>query len=101
MNTENMTKKVAMFRHHEMGFISIIEFPDYAEDDSWTMDSYIRISEWTTVDFKPLPPETLVEAQMVALSELRARTVDEFTEKLANIDGRMANLRALTGPSAA
>jgi hypothetical protein len=89
-------RKVAVFRNTKHDFECVMHNHD--DDENWTLEDYVRLTEWVAVEFKPLPPETLVAAQMAALTELRAQTVAEFTEKLMNIDGRMANLRALTGP---
>jgi hypothetical protein len=98
MSNESMTKKIAVCRNTKHDFVCVIENHRSDGDEGWMLDDYVRISEWATVEFKALPPETLVEAEVAALTELRAATVAEFTKKLNHIDGRMANLRALTGP---
>lgn len=95
--TTSMTKRVALFR--ETKYDSTVVFMLYGDDD-WTVEGYVRISEWHNVEFKALPPAAMCAAEMAALNALRAKTVDEFTEKLSFIDGRIANLRALTGPEA-
>lgn len=99
MSNENnavTTKKIGVFRNTTHDFVCVLE--NHTNDDNWTLDEYVRLSEWQTVEFKSLPPEAMVSAQLTALAELRAKTVTEFTERLNQIDGRMANLRALTGP---
>lgn len=91
------TMKIALFRQTKCGFIAIFNL-DEGKDESWTMLDYVRVSQWKTVEFDMLPPDETAAAEMAALSELRAETVDEFAQKLSYIDGRIANLRALTGP---
>jgi hypothetical protein len=93
-----LNKKIAVFRQTKLNFECVIEIGGDDTDENWTLDEYVRLTEWQPVEFKALPPETLAAAEMDALSALRAQTVAEFTEKLSYIDGRMANLRALTGP---
>jgi hypothetical protein len=91
-----MTRMLAVCRNNKHDFICVME--NHGRDENWMLDDYVRLSEWQTVEFKELPPEAMAEAEMKSLSELRAQTVAEFTEKLNYIDGRLANLRALTGP---
>ncbi len=100
MSTTTNNQRVAMFRNTKFDFVTVLGI-DESQDESWTLDEYIRISEWQPVEFKPLSAETLAEVEMNALTKLRAETVEEFKEKLNSIDGRIANLRALTGPGEA
>lgn len=95
MNNE-MPKRMAVFRHLRHEFNAV--FQNHGDDDDWCVDEYMRISEWQTVEFKPLSQADVAGAQLTALSKLREQTVAEFSEKLGAIDERMANLRALTGP---
>lgn len=92
----NTTKRVALFRNTTHDFIAVLNYE--GDDENWTLDEYVRLTEWHTVEFKPLPPEARAAAEMDALTALRAQTVEEFSEKRSFIDGRIANLRALTGP---
>jgi hypothetical protein len=96
-STNHNNQRVAMFRNTKYDFVTVLGIGP-SEKDDWTMEEYIRISEWQSVEFKPLSKETLAEAEMTALTKLRAETVEEFKEKLNSIDGRIANLRALSGP---
>lgn len=97
MSTE-MTQRLALWRHQKYGWLSAFEwFPDSSEEP--VHEEYVRMTEWQVVEFKPLPPEETARTQMAALTKLREQTVAEFSEKLSFIDGRIANLRALTGPS--
>lgn len=92
-----IAKKIALFRETKLDFITSFELHE-GRDEGWTMGDYVRITEWMPVEFVALPPDVLAAAEMDALNALRAKTVEEFTEKLNYIDGRIANLRALTGP---
>ncbi len=96
MSDNEQNVRVALFREQKYDFITVFHLRDGQED--YAPSDYVRISEWMPVEFKPLSPAEVAGAQMVALSKLREKTVDEFKEKLDFIDGRIANLRALTGP---
>lgn len=88
---------VAVFRCQEYGFTSVLNRPSTA-DDEWCLDGYSRLSEWQEIQFKPLSPDGIAGAELIALTKLREKVVAQFSEKLESIDGRMANLRALAAP---
>jgi hypothetical protein len=94
----SMPRKVALFRGSSYDSIIVLQL--YGDGDDWSTEGYVRITEWQTVEFQPLPPAELCAVEMAALNAQRAKTVEEFTAKLSYIDGRIANLRALTGPEA-
>jgi hypothetical protein len=96
-NAKDMTQKIAIFRHLRFGFTSVFALQE-GHDENWTLDEYVRISEWQAIDFKALPPNSLAEAQMRSLKNQRAMIVTEFKRKLEVVDSNIANLRALTGP---
>lgn len=98
---DELTKRMALFRDQKYG--SVLSFDLHGKDESYTpsIGEYVRITEWMTVTFKPLSASDVTGAELMALSKFREKTVNEFKEKLDFIDGRIANLRALTGPTGA
>jgi hypothetical protein len=98
VNPNDMTGRVAVFRSTKYGWTSIFAWIGDEQSDQ-ERDDYVRISDWTTVEFKPLTSDEVVIAAKQALTKEREKVVAEFTAKLRGIDERMANLRALTGPS--
>lgn len=91
-----MVQRLALWRHTKFDWLTVFE--RYSDDIEPRHDDYVRVTEWMDVEFKPLSSSDVAAAQMVALSTLREHTVNEFKEKLGYIDGKIANLRALTGP---
>lgn len=98
MNTEKneFVQKLALWRHQKYGWLTAFEW--FVGGDEPVHEEYVRMTEWQEIEFKPLPAEETARTQMAALTRLREQTVAEFSEKLSFIDGRIANLRALTGP---
>lgn len=90
-------KRVALFRDLQCDLSICFEIFGKDEDRS-PVAGYVRISEIQEVTFAPLSPEAVVGAELMTLTKMRAQVVGEFSERLAVIDGRMANLRALSGP---
>jgi hypothetical protein len=93
---DEMTMRIALFKS-DVGSVNVWQL--YGKDEDYVpLDSYIRISEWQTIAFKPLNKDAVTGAQLTALTRMRAKVVDEFAAKLSNIDERIANVRSLTGP---
>ncbi len=84
--------RIAMFRDIKYGG----EFPFAADRDDWTIDGYIRVSEWQSIEFSPLPIAQAANAEISMLQAAREKVADEFGKKLAYLDGRISNLRAIT-----
>ena len=69
---------------------------ELVDDAGYCPSGYVRVSEWVAITFPPLASDEVVAAQVAAVTEQRAKVVEEFTAKLANIDAHLANLRAIT-----
>jgi hypothetical protein len=101
MSDKDFTMRVAMFRESKWDFRTTFHQHAGQNDENYHPPSgYVRVSDWVDVEFKPLTPEEVAGGELIALNQLRAETVNEFKRKLDDIDERMANLRALTGPEA-
>lgn len=97
---DKLTKRVAVFRNVKHGFDAVrCLYEGQADEDYTAGDDYVRVSEWMDAEFKPLTDGDIAGTQIVALTKLRKQTVNEFKQKLDYIDGKIANLRALSGPS--
>lgn len=59
-------------------------------------DGYVRISEYVDVEFPPLADAEMINNAIVALDRRREKIVDEFTDKLAEIDQQKSELLAIT-----
>lgn len=94
MKPTDLTKTIAMFQS-PYGTTTVWEV-SADNPDSSLLDDWFRISQCLAVTLQPLPKDAVVAGQLQALAVAREKTVDEFKAKLDNIDGRMANLRALT-----
>ena len=71
--------------------------PQYTDEgDAWTIDGYIRITEWVDVEFPELATEVIVPAQGAALDRKAEEVKAEFTAKLREIADARASLLALT-----
>jgi hypothetical protein len=62
-------------------------------------ESWLRVSEPIEVDFPLLPPADQAVVQVAALEGRRAQVAAEFGNKLAELDRRIAELRAITHES--
>ena len=98
MDIENRTKRVALFWNVEMSFEGILAQHEGMENDDWTIEGYVRRSEWVDVDFKPLTRGAMAESALAAIAAKRAEVVEEFTRKLAQLDEQAANYRAICAP---
>lgn len=56
---------------------------------------YTRISEYVEVEFPPLPPETVVEGQLAALTGAETELRNQFEQKLSEIRTVRAKLLSL------
>ena len=93
-----MKARVAMFqRGVDSTWTTTWSQPQYTDEgDAWTIDGYMRITEWVDVEFPALPPEVIVPAQLTALDRQAEEVKAEFTAKLREIAEARASLLALT-----
>ena len=93
-----MKARVAMFQHGtDRTWRTVFERPFGALDgDAWTVEPYVRISEWVDVEFPALASEVIVPAQIAALDRRAEEVKAEFTAKLHEIAEARASLLALT-----
>ena len=93
-----MKARVAMFQHGtDRTWRTVFERPFGALDgDAWTVEPYVRISEWVDVEFPALAPEVIVPAQIAALDRRAEEVKAEFAAKLREIAEARASLLALT-----
>ncbi len=93
-----MKARVAMFQHGtDRTWRTVFERPFGALDgDAWTVEPYVRISEWVDVEFPALASEVIVPAQIAALDRQVEEVKAEFTAKLREIAEARASLLALT-----
>jgi hypothetical protein len=98
MDTEKKTRRVAFFQSVKFGHEAVFHQSYDFQDDSYTVDGYVRTSEWVDVPFKPLTNGEMAEAALTAIADERARVVREFKGKLAQLDERAANFRAICAP---
>lgn len=96
-----MKARVALFKSISMDYVTAVTQGRNWEtgelDPNYTFGSdYVRLTDWKEIEFDPLPKDALVQAETASLQAERERVVQKFTDALALIDGRMANLRALT-----
>ena len=59
-------------------------------------ESYVRVSEYSDIEFKPRPAEEIVPAQLSALDDAEKELRAKFAEKLGEIAEQRAKLKALT-----
>jgi len=59
-------------------------------------DGYSRVSEYVDIEFRILPPEVTVAAELKRLDKAEVKLREAFQEKLDEIETSRANLRALT-----
>jgi hypothetical protein len=79
-----------MFKNLTCNFESIC--PEQFEDMPW----YIRLTEFVEIELKPLATEAVVNKQLTALDEAEAQLRTQFQDKLAGLNERRQELRALT-----
>ena len=93
-----MKARIAMFQHGtDRTWRTVFERPFGALDgDAWTVEPYVRISEWVDVEFPALAPEVIVPAQIAALDRRAEEVKAEFAAKLREIAEARARLLALT-----
>ena len=93
-----MKARVAMFqRGLDSTWTTTWSQPQYTDEgDAWTIDGYMRITEWVDVEFPALAPEAIVPAQIAALDRQAEEVKAEFTAKLREIADARASLLALT-----
>ena len=93
-----MKARVAMFqRGTDRTWQTLFARPlDALDGDAWTVEPYVRITEWVDVEFPALPPEVTVPAQIAALDRQAEEVKAEFTAKLREIADARASLLALT-----
>jgi hypothetical protein len=96
-----MKMRIAIFRSTSMGYVTPVEQrKDWTTgelDDNYSPTSdYVRLTEWQEVDLPELPPDQVIPQQLAALAREREEAVEKFHKALADIDGRIANLRAVT-----
>jgi hypothetical protein len=84
-----MRKKLAMFKNAN-GWISA------CEELFDTFDSYVRITEFVTVDFPDLPANDIVGKQLDMLSAKEAAAREQFQRILDVINDERGKLLALT-----
>jgi hypothetical protein len=85
----------ALYRSTGSNFLMVLGRQDPADDDR-PLNGYTRVSEFIEIDFPPLPAAEVVSAEIRSLDEARAKIVETFTAQLAAIDGRKAELMAVT-----
>jgi hypothetical protein len=94
-----LTQRIALFQSIEYpGTPCAWSMPEYegGPGDAYCPSGYVRVSEVMVVEFAPLADGDVVAAQVAELRRHREKVVQEFSEKLAAIDGRVASLQAIT-----
>ena len=70
----------------------VLQATDYQE----SYQDLTRMSEIVEVEFKPLPPEVTVPAELARIDAAEAELRNKFNEKLSELNTRRANLQAIT-----
>lgn len=83
--------KLAQYKS-ESGYIHFFEADEFMSEST----SYTRMSEIVEVEFKPLPPEVTVPAELARIDAAEAELRNKFNEKLSELNTRRANLQAIT-----
>ena len=93
-----MKARIAMFqRGADRAWQTVFaRIPDAIDGDDWTIEPYVRISEWMDVEFIELPAESTVPAQLAMLERKAEEVKAEFAAKLREIADARASLLALT-----
>lgn len=93
-----MKARVAMFQFgtNSTWFTPWSQPTSTESDDSYTIDGYVRVTEWVDVEFPDLGAEDLVPAQLAMLDRKAEEVKAEFTAKLREIAEARASLLALT-----
>ncbi len=81
--------KIAKFKSIEFGHI-VIDGEEF--DDA---ESYVRITEYSDVEFTPRDNADVVEKKVASLKGKKKRVMAEFELKLTEIDTKIGNLLAL------
>lgn len=93
---------VALFRRIDSDFDWVSEFgfqdseESTAKRDTFCPSGYVRVSEFTRVEFRPLSSDEAVQTAIANVQQERARVAQEFTRKLSAIDEQLSKLRAIT-----
>ena len=88
----DMTMKCAMYRSLSCDWTSVFAM----RDESYVIPGYVQISDAVTVTFPPLSNDDVIAGAVASLDETRKKTVEEFTQKLANIDEQRRQLLAIS-----
>lgn len=81
--------KLAMFKS-DSGWVSA------CEENFDSIPSYVRLTEYVTVDFPDLPPKDVVGKQLDMLSAKEAEARKQFKRVLDDINNERGKLLALT-----
>lgn len=89
MKNEQFTRKIVL---------AVSEYGTAVTVDSHIVGSYgyVATSEPLTVTFTPLPAEVVVQEQLAALDVVENKLRDELADKIARLDCRRNELRAIT-----
>lgn len=82
--------KVALYKSLDFGFESV------AGPELENSDTFVRVSEFTDITFPPLRGNDQVQRAVAVLDRMRAKTVTEYHDKLAEIERKRSELLALT-----
>ena len=87
--------KVAQYKDLEYGYTTI------SDEGLSKCNSYVRITEYVDVAFRPLPAEVTVPAEVEALEKAKEAARQKYAEAAAKIDERISKLLAITHQPAA
>lgn len=92
---DKITKKVAMFEEVSAGFTVVFEFPTWSDEDDYTMDGYVRVSEWTDIEFTPINHQSVVDQKIAIIDAEIQDARAKFQVTLNGLEQRKAELLAI------
>ena len=69
---------------------------DWHKDEIRERGGYVRCTEAVVVEFKMLEPDDVVQKQLAAVDAVEEKLRSELADKIAQLNNRRAELRALT-----
>ena len=86
--------KIALFKSVKYGWLTPFEWGDHRE----APEGYVRASEYADVEFPPLEPQEVAQAQVDALNEHKRSIQANAQSEITAIDEKIAELLALPAP---